>query len=83
MTTKLAVKQPDPPQEEVASEVIADAIVSISEGISRLRQGRLNDRALLILIQHAAPEAITQKDIRAVFAGIENLRSAYLKKAAK
>jgi hypothetical protein len=80
MTTKLAVKQPEPPKEEIAAEVIADAIVAISDGIAKLRQGRLNDKALLLLVQHAAPEQVSQRDIKNVLAGIQSLKTTYLKK---
>mgnify|MGYP001017011584 CR=1 FL=1 len=79
MARKVAIKQNEPPAEEVSTEVIANAIVSISEGIERLRAGRLNDRALLLLIQHAASVKLPARDIKAVLDGIQGLREAYLK----
>lgn len=71
-------------------EVIAEAIVAISQGIKKLRQGPLNDEALIMLIQNAAPNVggrrygtstpISKKTIRAVLEGIESLETTYLKK---
>ena len=79
------IKQADP---EVATEVLADSIVAISQGIKKLRMGRLNDRALLLLIQDAAPtigktspkKHITQKEVKAVLDGIENLEKTFIRK---
>ena len=78
---KIAVKQKDPPAEEVPVEVIADALVAISDGIKRLRSGALNERALLLLIQHAIPQSdrLSVKQIKAVLDGAESLRSNYVK----
>lgn len=56
--------------EEIPTEVIAEHIKTIAEGIQKLRRGRLNDRALLILIQNAAPSTRNGKvgvtEIRAI-----------------
>lgn len=51
--TKITVKQDE--NKPVLVEVMAEAIVAISEGIKKLRSGPLNDRALILLIQNAAP----------------------------
>lgn len=71
----------------VPIEVMAESIVAISQGIRKLRAGPLNDRALVLLIQHAAPShngaAISQKEIKAVLAGIENLEREYLRPRKK
>ncbi len=74
----------------IPTEVIADSIIAISDGIRKLRAGRLNDNALFLLIQHAAPNphsgrfgsprSLSIKDIRAVINGIESLEKTYLKK---
>ena len=73
----------------VPVEIIAASIKAISEGMKKLRSGPLNDRALYLLIQHAAPNvnggrwsksALTVKQIKAVFEGIESLEREYLKK---
>lgn len=82
----IAVKQR--PDEEVPTEVLAQEIVALSAGIKKLRAGRLNDRALHLLIQNAAPSIagryktapLSLKTINAVLEGIEGLEAAYLKK---
>jgi hypothetical protein len=88
---KINVRQPDDAKQQVPTEVLATSIVSIADGIKKLRSGRLTDKALFLLIQHAAPSVggrggyspISIKDIKAVFEGIENLESAFIKKAVK
>ena len=77
------------PSDEVPTEILADSIVAIADGVRRLRAGRLNDKALYLLIQNAAPmrkggrgrapARLATKDIRAVLDGIESLSSTYLK----
>lgn len=83
---KVSVKQT--PEREVPTEVLAASIVSISEGIKRLRAGRLTDRALYLLIQDASPniggrygsQKLSMKEIRAVFEGIDSLERMFIKK---
>ncbi len=73
--------------EEVAPEIIAGAVVAISDGIKKLRASRLNDDALFLLIAKAAPaygprwkkEHVTATQVRVVFAGIEALEKTWLK----
>ncbi|MFA5952285.1 MAG: hypothetical protein WC807_18610 [Hyphomicrobium sp.] len=82
---RLVVKQDG--EQEVTVEVLASSIVAISEGIKKLRAGRLNDKALMLLIQNACPATGTppsrpaQKEIRAVLDGMAALEATYLKKA--
>jgi len=72
-------------------EVMAESIRSISEGIKKLRHGPLNERALLLLIQHSAAmvgapltrNRVGQSTIKAVLDGIEDLESTYLKPKKK
>lgn len=67
--------------------VIAADIKAISEGIRKLRSGPLNDAALVLLIQNAAPMVggkynrarVGVQEIRAVLMGIEDLERTYLK----
>jgi hypothetical protein len=54
MKKSVLVKQR--PGGEIPTEILADNIKSISESMKKLRSGRLNDRALHLLIQHAAPK---------------------------
>lgn len=80
--TKVTLKQPEPPSEEVPVEVIAGALVAISDGIKRLRSGSLNDKALMLLIQHACPsnDRPSISTIRTVLGAIESLKSEYVRK---
>lgn len=90
MAPRVIVKQS--PEKVVATEVLADSIAQIAQGIRALRKGRLTDHALYLLIQHAAPtnksgpsygQRLPIKDIKAVFAGIDALEVAYLKKKSQ
>lgn len=78
---KVAIKQPEPPADEVPTDVIASALVEIASGIKKLRSGALNERALLLLIQHAIPQSDrpSVKQIKAVLDGAESLKTSYLK----
>jgi uncharacterized phage protein gp47/JayE len=66
------------------TEDIAEEIKTISEGVKRLLNGKLNRKAIIFLIQHAAPgmkygHQITVSQINAVLEGIESLGDKYLK----
>jgi len=81
--TVKVVKNPEQPE---PTAVIAEAILAISEGVKRLRASRLNDRALVLLIQHACPSVgkfnqkpVSAKEVRSVLDGIESLEREYLK----
>lgn len=75
---------------EVAAEIIAQAVVDLSAGVKRLLAGKLNEEALIILIQNAAPRSkkhrygtgtpYPQKVIRNVLQGLASLEKQYLKK---
>lgn len=72
-------------KEEVPVEILATAIVHIAEGIKRLRAGRLSDKAILLLIQHACPATYhdprpTVATICKVLDAMEGLEATYLKK---
>lgn len=78
---KVIIKQPPPPAEEVPTEVLADAIVAISDAVKKIRSGALKEKALLLLIANAIPQADrpTQKQIAAVLDAAESLKSVYVK----
>lgn len=86
MAKKIEVKQQ--PEKEVPTEVLASSIAAIAEGMRKLRAGRLTDKALFLLIQHAAPNVggrggfspVSIKEIKAVFEGIDALEATFLKK---
>ena len=72
----------------IAVEIIADCIVAIADGVKKLRSGRLNESALVLLIKHASPgvkkgryhtEYITAKQVQAVLDGMASLEREYLK----
>ena len=70
----------------VSTEVMAEAIVSISQGIKKLLAGPLNEKALLLLIAHAAEPygkypvvKVGQRDVKAVLDSIQSLERTFLK----
>lgn len=91
MTEKKIVVTQDP-SEPMPTEVLAQCIESISQGIRKLRSGRLNDKALILLITNAAPsygghysskKNVAAVHVRAVLSGIEQLEAEYLKPKKK
>lgn len=66
------------PNDEVPTEILATEIIKMSESIKKLRSGRLNDRALYLLIQDGCKLPV--RDIRAVFESAEDLARRYIKK---
>lgn len=91
MTTihpKLNIKQPPDLSHGVPVELLATSIVAISQGIKKLRKERLNDRALYLLIQEAAPRKgsrsnspqLTLKEIAAVIEGMDRLEETFIRK---
>lgn len=84
--TETVVKQIE--NDLVTVEILASSIVAISEGIKKLRAGKLTDDALILLIQHAAPakrvggyakSPISAAEVRRVLAGLEDLSKTYVK----
>jgi hypothetical protein len=68
------IKQPDP---LVSKEILAEAIVRIGQAAERLqRDGGLNERAVVVLIQDYAPE-LTKKQIKTVLNALPRLREMY------
>lgn len=80
MKPTVTVKQN--PEKPVAVEIIAESIVTISQAMRKLRQGQLNDKALLLLVHNAVSPAgtVTRSGVKAVMDAIENLEREYLKK---
>lgn len=89
MANKVTVKQT--PDAEIPTEVLANSIVAISEGIRKIRSGRLTDRALFLLIRDAAPtygakyrtQSVGLSEIKAVIEGMESLEKTFLKKKSQ
>lgn len=71
------------PNEEkpVSVEVIVDAIVAIGEGVKKLRPGRLNDKAIVLLIARAIPRTyqVSETTVCLVLDGMESLEKQFLK----
>jgi predicted transcriptional regulator len=71
------------------SEVVADEIKSISEGVRKLLSGKLNKRAIVVLIQESAPQMrsgytykkISKTEIDAILENMSNLDKYYLNKS--
>lgn len=90
MATKIKIVNKDETK-PMPVEVLAESIKAISDGVRKLRSGPLNDKALLLLIQSAAPavggkygsQKIGMTDIRVVLEGMESLEATYLKKKPK
>lgn len=70
--SKIKVKKSDPPE---TKEVLADAIVRISEGFEKLQKSGLNERAIIALLHDATK--IGKPAIRDVLAGLRQLKGWY------
>lgn len=81
------VKVVQNPESPVATEVIAEAIVAISQGVKKMLAGPLNESALILLITNATPSVgrgyrktvVSARAVKAVLAGMESLEREYLK----
>lgn len=63
--------------EVVPTEIIAQSIKEISDGVKKLRAGKLNDKALVFLIHKSS--GVASDTVRAVMRGMENLEKEFLK----
>lgn len=85
MKTQAKITNEQEPIIEV--EVIADAVIKISEAVERLKKSKLSERAILLLIHdncslaggkfHKKP--VTLKQVKAVYDSIHTLKNAYIK----
>lgn len=66
-------------QDETPTEVMSAAIVEISKAVRQMRAGRLNDKALVLLIAHYSGEP--QRTVKVVLNAIENLEREYVRPA--
>lgn len=78
MSTKLIQK---PNAEAVPDEVIAQSLVEISAGMKRMRDGKLSNKAWLVLLKHSTGE--TFETLENVIKGIDNLSRDYVKTEAR
>lgn len=70
------------------TEVIAQSIKAVADGVRKIRSSGLTDRGLFVLIQHAAPpfsngRRLSLAEVSTVFDGIEALERTYLKPKKK
>lgn len=73
MTKTIIVK----PTETAPTEIIADAIVGLAEAVRKLRSGRLNDKAIIVLLSNQS--GMGQREIKHLLDHIEYLPHAFLK----
>lgn len=64
-------------KEEVPVEILAKSIQEISDGVRKIRQSRLNERALVVLLKDATN--LSKTDILKVMNSLETLDRMYLK----
>lgn len=76
-TTKTKIVQDK--DKPVPVEVLADSVVQISRGITKLLDGPLKEDALIHLIQFSTGTAISKQTIKAVLVGIRDLEKATIK----
>lgn len=62
---------------KIPVEILAKSIKEISDGMKAMRSGRLNDRAIVTLLQKITGESATT--IFRVMDGLENLEREFLK----
>lgn len=74
--TKLKVMQS--PDKQVPTEILAQSIVNLSEGMKKIQDSILTERAILVLLKDLT--GLPQKDIKAVLDGLAGLEKTYLKK---
>lgn len=79
-TPAVIVKQPEPPAEQISTEVLATAIANISEAFEKVRTGPLSQRALVLLIQDACVPKVSQQDIARVLSVLPQLKSLYVRR---
>lgn len=74
------VKQPVE-GEEIPTEILATSIVAIAAGMKKIREGRLNSKALVLLIHDAS--GVGKPDIRNVLDTLEKLEALYCRPGKK
>lgn len=78
---KVIVKQPEPPAEPIAAEVLASAIVEIAAGMKKLDDSRLKRDAIVTLI--ARTSGLPRQHIEVVMNNLEQLEATWLKPAPR
>ena len=79
---KVIVKRNEDSPEPV--EIIAQSIIDLSNSVKRIMGGRLNRKAVVLLLQSACGATkITKWQVELVLESLEDLRAIYIKKAEK
>ena len=66
------------PEKPLAHEIIAQGIIDISKSFRAIQDGRLNNRAIALLV-HAASSGVSMTDVKAVLAGLDRLEAEFIK----
>lgn len=66
--------------EQLPTEKIAQAVISISEAFERIEKGTLNRRALVVLLKDSIKGKMAKKEIESVLDGLKKLKDIYVKK---
>lgn len=66
----------------VPTEILADAIVTVSRGMQKIMNGTLGENALVLLVQDAAGGRgrISQEDVKLVLRNAARLEELYVRK---
>ena len=68
----------DDPDNQVPRQVLAQAILDISESMKELIQSGMNERAIIVLVRDSITgRTLGKREIKAVFDALKNLRRHY------
>lgn len=77
MSKKVTVKQSEKPEEEIPVEVLATHIAKLAEVGKQLKESRLSQRAIVLLLNDAT--GIGKPAIAQILEAIPDLKRRYLK----
>lgn len=72
-------------EKPIATEILAEAIVTVAAGMRRMLNGPLGQNALVLLVQDACGGrgAISQEDVKKVLHGAARLEELYVRQPKK
>lgn len=79
MSKKIKVTKSDPPE---TTEILAEAIVKISDSMNSLVKSGLNEKAIILLIQGQPGVTLSRSDIKDVLDGLKQLKGFYCRKGS-
>lgn len=80
--TEMKIKQQEG-EPEVAKEILAQAIIRMSDALVSLKKSGINEKAIIVLVHDAIPgnysgkKVIGKRDIKAVFDALAELKERY------